>query len=164
MNLLMDVHFPDSFPTNPKHKFMASINLPGTPVMEAEEVFSLDKVHLALQSFSNFKAVRPDGIRPIMIRHLGPLALQCDTNIYRASYLLGYVPQSLRKAKVVFILKVGKNDYSDHHSFHPITLFSFLLKGMERILMWHLNATTLLEAPFHDNQHAFHKGRNCEIM
>ena len=30
--------------------------------------------------------------------------------------------------------------------------------------MWHLNATTLLEAPFHVNQHAFRKGHNCETV
>jgi len=162
VNLLMDTHFPGSFRHDPRFTARPSVNGPGVRLADAEDVFSTDKVSKAVDSFGLYKAAGPDGFQPVVLRCMGPKALRRLTQIYQASYLLGYVPWNLRKSCVVFIPKQGKDDYSNPRSFHPITLSSFLIKGMERVLMWHLNATTLLEEPFHANQHAFRKGRNCE--
>ena len=70
---------------------------------------------------------------------------------------MGYTPKVWRTAKVVFIPKLGKEDYSDPRSFRPITLASFLLKGLERIVGWHLEKLGI-GREISRFQHAFKKG------
>ena len=74
---------------------------------------------------------------------------------------MGYTPKKWRTAKVVFIPKLGKEDYSEPRSFRPITLSLFLLKGLERIVRWHLEELGIGGAisPF---QHAFRKGKSTD--
>ena len=63
---------------------------------------------------------------------------------------------------MVFIPKEGKDDYSTPRSFRPITLSSFLIKGLERVMLWELNRTALRESTLSDRQHAFRKGRSTD--
>jgi len=59
--------------------------------------------------------------------------------IYKESLRTGKIPGSWLETKVVFIPKPGKADYCDPKSFRPISLSSFLLKGLERLIFWHIN-------------------------
>ena len=61
--------------------------------------------------------------------------------------------------KVVFLPK-PKPDKTSPKSYRPITLSSFLLKGLERIIQWHWQET-VLQHPL-PNQHAYTKSRSCE--
>ena len=76
--------------------------------------------------------------------------------------LLGYTPKCWRESIVIFIPKPGKGDYTDARSFRPISLMSFFMKALERVVLWHLQEMVFLENPFNSNQHAFHKGRSCD--
>jgi hypothetical protein len=67
-----------------------------------------------------------------------------------------------RKSLAICIPKVGKDDYSSVRSFRPISLSSFLFKGMERIVGWHLEETSLKTQPISPNQHAFTRGKGTE--
>ena len=98
----------------------------------------------------------------MVLHNLGSGAIHRLSAIYQASLHLGYVPADWRVAKVVFIPKVGKKDYSQVKSIRPISLASFLLKTLERLLLWHIEETCLTRVPFHKNQHAFRSGRSCE--
>ena len=62
--------------------------------------------------------------------------------------------------KVIFIPKPSKDDYTHPKAFIPITLSSFLFKGLEKIFQWHLQAT-LLKTPLY-NQYAFTQGCRTE--
>jgi hypothetical protein len=53
---------------------------------------------------------------------------------------------------ILFIL-----NYSQPHSFRPITLSSFIMKTLERVVLWHMLETTLALRPMCDKQHAFYK-------
>ena len=121
-----------------------------------------EKVRESIRSFGDYKSPGPDNIPPIVLKHLGPMAIERLRCIFTASYLLGYLPKSWRHAKVVFIPKQGKKDYTQPRSFRPITLSCFLVKVMERIILWQLNETVLKEFPLNENQHAFRKGRSME--
>ena len=61
---------------------------------------------------------------------------------------------------VIFLAKVGKSDYSIPKSYRPITLSSFMLKGLERIVQWFLLAH-VIKKPF-AFQHAYTKGLSTE--
>ena len=61
--------------------------------------------------------------------------------------------------KIIFIPKPGKVDYTVPKAFRPITLSSFLLKGLEKVVLLHIKETydtTLFQ------QHAFTEGRSTE--
>jgi hypothetical protein len=69
----------------------------------------------------------------------------------------GYVPTAWRQVKVVFIPKPGRpKDY------RPISLTSFLLKTIERLVDRYLGDETLVSSPLYPNQHAFQAGKSTE--
>ena len=61
---------------------------------------------------------------------------------------------------VIFIPKPGKEDYSSPKSFRPITLSSFVLKGLERIMLWYLREKVITKAL--ESQHAYTRGLSTE--
>ena len=70
--------------------------------------------------------------------------------IFLASLAFGYDPAIWRQVKAVFIPKPGKSSYSGPRVFAPISLTSFLLKTMKRLVDrfsrdesrgWDFNAT-----------------------
>jgi hypothetical protein len=74
--------------------------------------------------------------------------------LLRASLALGYIPMSWRHTRVVFIPKPGK-PLSQAKSLRPISLVSFVLKTLEKILDRHIRDGVLVEKPLHQNQCAY---------
>ncbi|RVE41707.1 hypothetical protein evm_013638 [Chilo suppressalis] len=67
--------------------------------------------------------------------------------------------------KIEWALKsfhLSKDDYTQAKSFRPISLTSFLLKTLERLVDRHLRDGALSKAPLHPQQHAYRKGRSTE--
>ena len=126
------------------------------PIME---LLTPSIVRNALRSFGPKKAAGPDGLRPNVLRSLGWEAIGLLTEIYRESISTAVIPRSFLHMSVSFIPK-KKPDKSSPKSFRPITLASFLLKGLERIVQWHFNETILQNLL--SNQHAYTKGRSCD--
>ena len=93
---------------------------------------------------------------------MGPKALQRLTNLYRASLAIQWVPEAWRRSKVVFIPKPGKDDYTKVKSYRPISLSSFLMKAMERVILWEMEATALIDTPLNPNQHGFRHNSSCD--
>jgi hypothetical protein len=56
---------------------------------------------------------------------------------------------------VTFILKPGKLDYTEAKVYRPISLSSFLLKTMEKLVDRHVWDSALRIRPLHRNQHAY---------
>ena len=112
--------------------------------------------------FGKNKAPGIDGISPQLLHRLGPETVTRLTNIYRASIILGITPRNWLEAKVIFLPKPGKTDFTSCRSWRPISLLTFLLKGLERVWLWHLEATTLLQRPLSASQHGFRRNRSCD--
>ena len=55
------------------------------------------------------KSAGPDGLKPIVMKHFGPVATRCITKLFQAIYSTGYIPRQSRKSKVVFYSKATKN-------------------------------------------------------
>jgi ribonuclease HI/retron-type reverse transcriptase len=160
--LLMEEHFPEAvslgtvLPNDP-----APMRGRYTHPVLVDQPDWIDERRLrdALNSFGNDKAAGPDGIKPIMLRHLPEVALILLSRLYAATIELHYTPTLWRKSEIVFIPKPGKTDYSSLRAFRPISLMSFLLKTLERLVQWRLETTA---APYHRNQHAFRTGHCTE--
>jgi hypothetical protein len=62
----------------------------------------------------------------------------------------------------IFIPKPGRNDYTDRRAFRPISLMSVLFKTLERLVLWHIEETSLNRHPMHGSQYGFHKGKSTD--
>jgi hypothetical protein len=62
----------------------------------------------------------------------------------------------------VFIPKPGKNSCSGPKDFRPISLTSFLLKAIERLVDIYLQDEVLVLSPTHPIQHAYQAGKSVE--
>ena len=108
-----------------------------------------DTVKDAFAEFNKHKTGGPDGIKPWALQELGDKTRERIAELYTASLRLGWIPSRWKESKIIFIPKDGKMDYSDPRAYRPITLTSFLLKGLERIILWHVEKTVLRKRPLH---------------
>jgi hypothetical protein len=83
--------------------------------------------------------------------------------IFRAHLVNGYVPDIWRQVKVVFIPKPRRNSYGGPRDFRPISLTSFLLKTMQRLVDRFLRDEIPVLKPLHPNQHAHQVGKSVEM-
>lgn len=77
-----------------------------------------------VHSLKPTKSAGPDQIENILIKNLPPSAIERLTEIFNACILLCYWPSYFQSAKVVPILKSGK-DPADTSSYRPIRLVKF---------------------------------------
>lgn len=156
---LMDTHFPNNTSsTNYDHGAC-----PPSKERDVNDIVGFiteQKVSTAFNTFKSFKSPGIDGIHPITLKNLTPNIVGQITCLYKKCLETGYTPEVWRQMKVIFIPKPNKQEYKDTKSFRPITLSSFLLKGLERIMLWYL-IETKLQQPFY-KQHAFTKKRSTE--
>jgi len=62
----------------------------------------------------------------------------------------------------VFIPKPGRSTYSGPRDYRPISLTSFLIKTIERLVDRYLRDEALAIVPMHPNQHAYQAGKSVE--
>ena len=67
----------------------------------------------------------------------------------RASLTLGYVRKARRGARVIFIPKAGKNGWTSPKDFRPISLTSFVLKTVKRLVDRYFRDKILTAKPLH---------------
>ena len=124
------------------------------------EYISTEKVRNAMRSFGSKKAPGPDGFKPIVLKNLNEKAVIFLTSLYKMSIRTQQIPSCWRKMDVIFIPKPGKEDYTSPKSYRPITLSSFVLKGLERIMLWYLREKVITKTLV--SQHAYTRGLSTE--
>lgn len=163
---LMKTHFPDCRIVNQE----ANLNSQPPPdrvknALETKEIFECTetiKIIWAIDSFRPFKAPGEDDIFPAMLQKSKTLLAPILQTMFRASLLLGYIPISWRGALVTFIPKPGKDNYGLPKSYRPISLMSFILKLLEKLIDKKIRNCELVEKPLSKNQHAYRSGRSTE--
>ena len=161
LELLLSEHFPGSTPIpRPDMITTPEVRIPITT--RPLPWITIPLLKRAIAGFNKHKTPGPDEIYPETLRHLPESALEHLLAMFQASLTLSYIPRAWKLARVIFIPKVGKSDYSDPRSFRPITLSSFILKTLERLVLWHLDSTYLMDNPLHPNQFGFRKGHSTE--
>lgn len=164
VELLLSTHFPDciqldeSAPLQGSHDFQVCSD----SLEIAQRIVTVEKTRWAIKSFQPFKAPGGDEILPIMLQKGLPSLEIKITNLLQASLANGYVPSSWRKVNVVFIPKPGK-DADLPKSYRPISLSSFLLKTLERLVDIYIRETIDRSKPLHKLQFAYMKGKSTEL-
>ena len=109
----------------------------------------------AIKAAKNSKAQGPDGISPIMLKHLGPNGIKYLTKIYNNVVNTATIPAIWKQSRIIALLKPGKPvDQGSSH--RPISLLSPPAKILESILLPEITAA--IDLP--DHQHGFRKGRS----
>ena len=108
-------------------------NVKDCAIMVTEE-----QVKLAIRKSKSSKALGPDDISPIMLKHLGPIALDYLANLFTQSTNQAIVPPLWKVGRIIPLLKPGK-PADQGPSFRPISLLSPLAKTLEAIVLVPLN-------------------------
>ena len=101
---------------------------------------------MALKEFGPYKAAGPDELFPIMLQALPDNALKKLISLYKASLALEYVPELWRNSKVIFIPK-NKPAIKGPRDVRPISLATYMLKALERVVLWCMEETVLKKTP-----------------
>lgn len=104
----------------------------------------------------------PNGVFSALLQHCNDKIIDSLIMIFKASLLRGQIPAVWRRVKIIFIPKPGRPDYTSAKAFRPISLSSFILKTLERLVDRYLRDTNLNVSPLSNKQHAFHSGRSTE--
>lgn len=160
--ILLDTHFPDNIPGEAVYTSEPEVNIPLMAYGNAGNILNMRMTEWALFSFEPFKSPGFDGLFPAFIQRTWETTGHLIFKFYEASFRLSYIPKIWQKVKLTFIPKPGKDDYTSPKSFRPISLTSFLLKGLEKIIDRHIRDKLDTLDPLHVSQHAFQKGRSTE--
>lgn len=165
LKLLASVHFPGSVlatggDTPPRRTARPR------PCVEdwrrASLIVKPQQVSWAIDNFKPYKSAGEDGIFPALLQQGRDILLPVVIKIFRASLAWRYIPRLWTKVRVIFIPKGGDKDKSQPKSYRPISLTSFLLKTMEKVVNLYVRETFLRATPLHTKQHAYQKGKSTE--
>jgi hypothetical protein len=107
------------------------------------------KISWALGTFKPFKSAGTDGIAPVLLQLGAEHVVPHLCRIFRACMAYGFIPTAWRQVKVTLKPKPGKLDYTKAKAYRPISLSSFLLKMMEKLVDRHIRDGALKEYPLH---------------
>ena len=123
---------------------------------------SPDWVKEAFNNMYPYNAGGPDKMKSIIFQNIPMNILIRISKLYKACIKLSYTPSKWCESDVIFLPKPGKPSYDIPNSFRPISKFNVILKGLEKLVKWELERTSLSEKPLHKNQHAYSRVRNVD--
>ena len=109
----------------------------------------------AIKNCKNSKALGPDEISPVMMKHLGPHGIKFSTGIYNNSVNKAIIPSIWKTGRIIPLLK-PKKAVDQGPSYRPISLLSPPAKILESILLPEIS-NSINYAP---HQHGFRKGHS----
>ena len=115
----------------------------------AAGIVTTARVRWAIRDLEPYKTAGTDGIFPALLQQGLEVILPPVTKLLKACVTLGYIPQQWRITRVVFIPKPGKIDYDQAGVYKLISLTSFLLKILERLIDRHVRDGPLRIRPLH---------------
>lgn len=161
--LLMEKHFPGCREiTGDEEERRNEQDLRDEEVEEIDKITTLDEIVGILQSFGPYKTAGADGIFPALLSKGSMQVAPMLSEMFRASLRLSYIPLTWRETNVIFIPKHGKGDYSDPKAYRPISLMSFNLKCLEKIIDRRIRQVNLKRSPLHRAQHAYQQGKGTD--
>jgi hypothetical protein len=128
----------------------------------ANRIITTERVKWAIGRFRPFKSAGNDGIFPALLKESGEILLEPLCEILRSSLALGHIPTQWEGVKVTFIPKPGRSSHCVAKDFRPISLTSFVLKTLERLVDFYIRDEVLLRFPLHKNQHAYQMGKSTD--
>ena len=158
---LLEVHFPECVDPALDNHSREVFHVGGSHIWrKARNMMSLKMIRWAINSFMPFKSAGKDKVFPALLQHALDIIINPLHEIFVASVALGHIPSAWRQVRVVFIPKPGRATYEEAKSHRPISLSSFLLKTLERLIDRQIRAVSLRQNPLCHEQHAYQRGRS----
>ena len=130
-------------------------------LVEEEPEITEAEVRLALGELAGNKAAGQDYIHPRLLKEMSDGSVGVLTRLFNMSLGSSKVPQNWRRAKIVPLLKRGK-DAAAIGSYRPVSLTSVLGKLMERVLSRRLRFSLESRGILSEYQAGFRSGRSVE--
>ena len=164
-NTLMDSHFPGS--TTYREKPQDCSENQEKIVNDDKDLNDLNflEPNRVKEAFNDMKAHNaggPDTLKSVVFQNLPDKVLTRISKIYKACIKLNHTPQTWCEADVIFLAKPEKARYDLPNSFRPILKFNVILKGLEKLVKWELEKTSLSINPLHKTQHAYSRVYNVD--
>ena len=118
-------------------------------------IFTPEQTLAAIKKAKNSKALGPDDLSPVTLKHLGPNAINFLTEIFNKCMKDSIIPSIWKTAKIIPLLKPGKQSNLGP-SYRPVSLLSPAIKILEALLLPYVTEAVQLA----DHQHGFRKGRS----
>ena len=158
MNYLLDILSPGSQQTE---NHTTRSDLVDNPLVRPEDtemiasICSLERIKAAIYEFQPFKAPGPDGLYPVLLQKGWNQLKEYYHVIFQACLRHSYVPMAWKEGTGIFLPKPGKESYFEAKSFRMITLTSFQLKWLERLILYHINDDKNVQAKLSASQYGF---------
>ena len=116
-----------------------------SPFMRPEDsemianICSFERVEEAINEFQPVKAPGPNGLHPVLLQKVWNPLKGYSHVILQACLRHSYVPSAWKDGTGIFLPKPGKESYFEAKSFRMISLTSFRLKWLERLILYHIN-------------------------
>lgn len=130
----------------------------------ARRIVTYESIKWSIDSFSPYKSPGMDGIFPVFLQKGFEHIKTILKEIMVGSLATGYIPKTWREINVKFIPKAGRASYEEAKSYRPISLSSFLLKSLERIVDHYIRNESLKDFPLHPMQHAYQRGKSTTTL
>ena len=156
---LLQTHFPECQTVPMDNRAIGNIRISQEIL---ERLLERNNMKWAVFSFKPYKSAGPDNIFPKLLQHAFDIIYEPLKCLFRYSLCLNHIPKVWQSVRVVFIPKPGKPSYDNPKSFRPISLTSFLLKTLERLVENYIKQSCLVEHPLHSQQHSYQRGKSTE--
>ena len=128
-------HFPGSAEPPLQNPRLDEVQVDHEP---AKEIVTDEAIAWAINEFKPYKTAGPDGLFSAPLQEGSKILTGHIGRWFTASVAHGYVPKIWRATRVVFIPKPGKENYCAAKSYRPISLTSFLMKALEKLVDRHM--------------------------
>lgn len=164
LDLLRLTHFPGSIEvTDSNFDFAHQGNEPRSENWHvARSVVTRERVNWAINSLAPYKTPGEDGIVPVLLQKALDILEAHLVQIFRLCLVWEYVPSSWNIVRIVYIPKVGRVREAKPNSYRPISLTSFLLKTLEKLMDRYIREKVLVLRPLHKFQYAYQPGKSTE--
>ena len=162
LNILLEHHFPDRDRINEVGELDFLDNVGRIDRNMIDKIVCKESTKAAIDTFGSFKSPGVDGVYPIMLQKGFKVLSRQIELLYKKCLEEERVPKAWLESRVAFIPKPAKIDYTEPKSYRPISLSSFLLKGLERLIYWHIQDTTFKQSPLNKNIFSYREGMGTE--
>ena len=128
---------------------------------EEDGGITMQEMVKALDKMDSKKAAGPDDIHPKLLKNLPEIGIEMFRKMFNKSLKEGMVPQNWRNARIIPLLKAGKDERCVQ-SYRPISLTSVIGKWMERVINDRLRFVLERKGFFSKCQAGFRRNRTVE--
>ena len=165
LNCMLDILSPD---TQQTENYATVYDLVDNPFMRPEDtemianICSLERMEAALNEFQPFIAPELDGLYPELLQKVWNQLKRYYVVIVQACLRHNCVPLAWKVGTGIFLPKPGKESYFEAKSLRTITLTSFQVKWLERVILYHINEDNNVQAKLSASQYGFRAGISTE--